>query len=88
MKFQAAARAIRGSQDVQEDAYRVYDAKGGDAGEIAGSDAGVALSGGGLVLVADGIGGHYGGDIASSITADTFGRTYFAGISRASWPSA
>ncbi len=79
MKFQAAARAIRGSKDVQEDAYRVYDPKGGDAGEIAGSDAGVALSGGGLVLVADGIGGHYGGDIASSITADTFGRTFFAG---------
>ena len=79
MKFQAAARAIRGSKDVQEDAFRVYDAKGADAGEIAGSDAGVALSGGGLVLVADGIGGHYGGDIASSITADTFGRTYFAG---------
>jgi serine/threonine protein phosphatase PrpC len=79
MKFQAAARAIRGSKDVQEDAYRVFDAKGGDAGEIAGSDAGVALSGGGLVLVADGIGGHYGGDIASAITADTFARTFFAG---------
>jgi serine/threonine protein phosphatase PrpC len=79
MKFQAAARAIRGSKDVQEDAYRVYDAKGADAGEIAGSDAGVALSAGGLILVADGIGGHYGGDIASGITADTFGRTFFAG---------
>ncbi|MBY0531994.1 MAG: protein phosphatase 2C domain-containing protein [Xanthobacteraceae bacterium] len=79
MKFQAAARAIRGSKDTQEDAFRVYDAKGGDAGEIAASDAGVALSGGGLLLVADGIGGHYGGDIASAITADTFIRTYFAG---------
>ncbi len=79
MKFQAAARAIRGSKDTQEDAFRVYDAKGGDAGEIAASDAGVALSGGGLLLVADGIGGHFGGDIASKITADTFVKTYFAG---------
>ncbi len=78
MKFQAAARAIRGSKDTQEDAWRVYDAKGGDAGEIAASDAGVTLSGGGLVLVADGIGGHYGGDVASAITADTFVKTYFA----------
>jgi serine/threonine protein phosphatase PrpC len=79
MKFQAAARAIRGSKDTQEDAYRVYDAKGGDAGEIASSDAAVALSGGGLLLVADGIGGHFGGDIASAITADTFVKTFFAG---------
>lgn len=79
MKFQAAARAIRGSKDTQEDAFRVYDAKGEDAGEIAASDAGVTLSGGGLLLVADGIGGHYGGDVASAITADTFVKTFFAG---------
>lgn len=79
MKFQAAARAIRGSKDTQEDAWRLYDAKGADAGDIAASDAGVALSGGGLLLVADGIGGHYGGDVASSITADTFVKTFFAG---------
>ncbi len=79
MKFQAAARAIRGSKDTQEDAFRVYDAKGGDAGEIAASDAGVALSGGGLLLVADGIGGHYGGDVASAVTADTFVKSFFAG---------
>jgi protein phosphatase len=77
MKFQAAARAIRGSKDTQEDAWRVYDAKGGDAGEIAASDAGVTLSGGGLLLVADGIGGHYGGDVASRITADVFVKTFF-----------
>lgn len=79
MNFQAAARAIRGSKDVQEDAFRICDAKGGDAGDIAASDEGVALSGGGLLLVADGIGGHYGGDVASAITADTFMRTFFAG---------
>lgn len=79
MNFQAAARAIRGSKDVQEDAFRVCDAKGGDADDIASSDEGVALSGGGLLLVADGIGGHYGGDVASAITADTFTRTFFAG---------
>jgi serine/threonine protein phosphatase PrpC len=79
MKFQAAARAIRGSKDTQEDAYRVSDAKGGDASEISASAEGVMLSGGGLLLVADGIGGHYGGDIASAITADSFVRTYFAG---------
>lgn len=78
MKFQAAARAIPGSKEVQEDAWRVYDAKGGDAGEIAASDAGVALSGGGLVLVADGIGGHHGGEVASAITGDTFVREFFA----------
>jgi serine/threonine protein phosphatase PrpC len=79
MKFQAAARAIRGSKDTQEDAYRVSDAKGGDASEISASAEGVMLSGGGLLLVADGIGGHYGGDVASTITADSFVRTYFAG---------
>lgn len=83
MKLQAAARAIRGSKDVQEDAFRVHDAKGQDAGEIAASDAGVALSGGGLVLVADGIGGHYGGDIASAVTADAFVKTFFGGGSGA-----
>jgi serine/threonine protein phosphatase PrpC len=77
MKLQAAARAIRGSKDTQEDAWRVYDSKGGDAGEIAASDAGVTLSGGGLLLVADGIGGHYGGDVASRVTADHFVRSYF-----------
>jgi serine/threonine protein phosphatase PrpC len=79
MKFQAAARAIRGTKDTQEDAYRVFDAKGADAGEISASGAGVMLSGGGLLLVADGIGGHYGGDVASTITADTFVKTFFAG---------
>ncbi len=79
MKFQASARAIRGTKDTQEDAFRVYDTKGGDAGEISSSDAGVMLSGGGLLLVADGIGGHYGGDVASAITADTFVKTFFAG---------
>jgi serine/threonine protein phosphatase PrpC/ABC-type Mn2+/Zn2+ transport system ATPase subunit len=79
MKFQAAARAIRGSKDTQEDAFRVFDAKGEDAGEIAASDAGVMLSSGGLLLVADGIGGHFGGDIASAITADTFVKSFFAG---------
>lgn len=79
MKFQAAARAIRGTKDTQEDAYRVCDAKGADASEVSASDTGVALSGGGLLLVADGIGGHYGGDVASAITADTFVKTYFAG---------
>jgi serine/threonine protein phosphatase PrpC len=78
MKFQAAARAISGSKDTQEDAFRVFDAKGGDAGEIAAGN-GVELSGGGLLLVADGIGGHFGGDIASRITADTFVKTFFAG---------
>jgi serine/threonine protein phosphatase PrpC len=83
MKFQAAARAIRGTKDAQEDAYRIFDAKGEDAGEISASGAGVALSGGGFLLVADGIGGHYGGDVASAITADTFARTFFAGSGNA-----
>lgn len=83
MKFQAAARAIRGTKDTQEDAYRIFDAKGEDAGEISASGAGVALSGGGFLLVADGIGGHYGGDVASTITADTFTRTFFAGSGNA-----
>jgi serine/threonine protein phosphatase PrpC len=78
MKFQAAARAFIGSKETQEDARRVHDAKGGDAGEIAGSDTGVALTGGGLILVADGIGGHYGGDVASRVTADTFVKEFFA----------
>jgi len=78
MKFHAAARAIRGSKDTQEDAFRVYDVKGADASEIAESDAGVALSGGGLLLVADGIGGYYGGDVASRITADAFASSFFS----------
>lgn len=77
MKFQAAARAIPGSKETQEDAWRIYDAAGADAGQIAQSDIGVALSGGGLLLVADGIGGHHGGDVASAITADTFVTRFF-----------
>ncbi|MBS4081991.1 MAG: hypothetical protein KGZ73_00440, partial [Rhizobiales bacterium] len=63
MKFHAAARAIPGSKNTQEDAFRVFDVKGEDASGIAASDAGVALSGGGLVMVADGIGGYVGGDV-------------------------
>ena len=83
MKFQAAARAIPGSKYTQEDAFRVFDAKGADASGISASDAGVMLSGGGLLLVADGIGGHYGGDVASAITADTFVKTFFTGGGKA-----
>ncbi|HMN52258.1 MAG TPA: hypothetical protein PKB01_09395 [Xanthobacteraceae bacterium] len=56
MNFQAAARAITGSKDKQEDAWRVYDLKG-DVGGVARSDVGSAVTGGGLILVADGIGG-------------------------------
>ncbi len=78
MKFHAAARAIHGSKDTQEDAFRVFDVKGADASEIAASDAGAVLSGGGLALVADGIGGYAGGDIASRITADTFAGSFFS----------
>ncbi len=78
MKFHAAARAIRGSKNTQEDAFRVFDVKGADASGIAASDAGVALSGGGLALVADGIGGYVGGDVASRITADAFAGSFFS----------
>ena len=77
MNFQAAARAITGSKDKQEDAWRVYDLKGA-AGGGARRDGGGAVAGGARILGGGALGRHQGGKIASKITADTFVQTFFS----------
>src|SRR5947209_944882 len=77
MNFEIAARAIVGSKKPQQDAWRVFGARGADAG--ASAERGSApLSGPALVVLADGIGGYAGGDVASKLVCENFTRTFFA----------
>lgn len=76
MKLEVAARAIVGSKKPQQDAWRVLGARGADTGT--GERGSSVLPGGALVILADGIGGYAGGDVASKLACDNFGRTFFA----------
>ena len=76
MRYEISARAIVGSSDLQQDAFRVISAEGKDLTEAACSGAALAQPGT-LVLVADGIGGYAGGDIASRVACDVFGKIFF-----------
>jgi serine/threonine protein phosphatase PrpC len=76
MRLEISGRAIVGSKDPQQDSWRVYNARGEDLSDRA---ARMATTGDGtLVVLADGIGGYAGGEVASRLACDAFGATFFA----------
>jgi serine/threonine protein phosphatase PrpC len=77
MRLEIAARAIVGSKEPQEDSWRVFNARGENLSNSAGSGA-VAAVDGTLVVVADGIGGYAGGSVASRLACDSFGTSFFS----------
>lgn len=76
MRLEISGRAIVGSKEPQQDSWRVFNARG----ENLSNRAAVAATAGDgtLVIVADGIGGYAGGEIASELACDAFGTTFFA----------
>jgi len=76
MRLEISARAIVGSKEPQQDSCRVFNARGENLSNRA---AGTVTAGDGtLVVVADGIGGYAGGEIASRLACDAFGIAFFA----------
>lgn len=76
MRLEISGRAIVGSKEPQQDSWRVFNARGEDVSQKAQSSA-VVAGDGTLVVVADGIGGYAGGEIASRLACDAFGRAFF-----------
>lgn len=76
--FEVAARASIGGRSKQDDNWSATGPDGGDLSEAAGAQETTAVSQGGLVLVADGIGGLDGGHVASEIVARALPRAYYA----------
>jgi PPM family protein phosphatase len=75
MRLEISGRSIVGSKEPQQDSWRVFNARGED---ISNRAAVAATAGDGtLVIVADGIGGYAGGEIASKLACDAFGATFF-----------
>lgn len=76
MRLEISGRAIVGSKEPQQDSWRVFNARGEDVSQKARSSA-VVTGDGTLVLVADGIGGYAGGEIASRVACDAFASIFF-----------
>jgi serine/threonine protein phosphatase PrpC len=76
MRLEISGRAIVGSKEPQQDSWRVFNAQGEDVTETA-QNSSVATGDGALVIVADGIGGYAGGDIASRVACDAFAKAFF-----------
>jgi protein phosphatase len=74
MRLDISARTIVGSKEPQQDSWRVF-ARGQDVSSRAARTA--TTGDGTLVIVADGIGGYAGGEIASKLACDAFGKTFF-----------
>lgn len=75
MRLDISARAIVGSKEPQQDSWRVFNARGEN---LTNRAAATATTGDGtLVVVADGIGGYAGGEIASKLACDAFGAAFF-----------
>ncbi|MFT5217992.1 MAG: formylglycine-generating enzyme required for sulfatase activity/serine [Planctomycetota bacterium] len=64
-EFDIASDQIDGARDYQEDAYMVNQLGEADNGEICS-----------LVIMADGMGGHAAGNVASNMVVATFNKTY------------
>ena len=77
MRFEIAAGKILGSRKVQEDAWRLRALDGRDLTAEAERPTGVQIDNGALVVIADGMGGHGGGDVASRIACEQFAGAYF-----------
>lgn len=77
MRFEIAAGKILGSRKVQEDAWRLRALDGRDLTSEAERPTGVQIDNGALVVIADGMGGHGGGDVASRIACEQFAGAYF-----------
>ncbi|MCK1489750.1 protein phosphatase 2C domain-containing protein [Bradyrhizobium sp. 180] len=76
MRLEISGRAIVGSKEPQQDSWRVFNARGEDITEQARNGS-VATGDGTLVIVADGIGGYAGGEIASRAACDAFAHAFF-----------
>lgn len=76
MRLEIAGRQIIGSKEPQQDSWRVFNARGEDISNNARAKV-VATGDGTLVVVADGIGGYAGGEIASRLACDAFGKAFF-----------
>ena len=70
MRFECAVAATRGARDYQEDAAAFW--PGGDDPFVKASDAASTVGGGGFAVLADGMGGHKGGALASRLVCETF----------------
>lgn len=77
MRLEISGRAIVGSKEPQQDSWRVFNARGEDVSQKARSSAAVTGDGA-LVVVADGIGGYAGGEIASRLACDAFASVFFS----------
>jgi protein phosphatase len=77
MRLEISGRAIVGSKEPQQDSWRVFSARGENLSEKARTGS-VATGDGTLVVVADGIGGYAGGEIASRVGCDAFARAFFS----------
>src|SRR5688572_18531629 len=71
MSFDIAARAILGKRSSQQDAWRVIDNRGTDLADKAANGS-VSADNRTLVIVADGVGGYAGGEVASNLACDAF----------------
>src|SRR4051794_14780175 len=78
MKIEIAGRAITGSKPTQEDAWSASDAAGTDIRGAAEHDVAI-LSDQALIVLADGMGGYAGGEVASTVARDSFARAFYAG---------
>lgn len=65
VEFEIASEQIDGARDYQEDAYMVNQLGESDNGELCS-----------LVIMADGMGGHAAGNVASNMVVATFNKTF------------
>ena len=75
--FEISGDQIDGARDYQEDAFLITfldDDAGGDGKSSA------------LVIMADGMGGHAAGNIASNLVVSTFNKTFTGGFGRDATP--